>query len=1282
MLPKLTRRYEILRKLGAGGMGVVYEAIDRETGRHVAVKTLNRVDASALLRFKREFRALAEIEHPNLVRLHELEEQDGVWFFTMDLVDGQEFVSYVRGDAGPATPWTGPGLAPTQQGAVGHLPTVRAGLHQTESSLSGGEDLAEQPRSPISVGYDRARLTACLRQLGRALMEVHARGKVHRDIKPSNILVTKQGRVVLLDFGLVMAVGTEGEDEHLTGMGWAGTAAYMAPEAASGGGIGPASDWYSVGVILYEVLTGRLPFEGKTLEIIIKKQKQIPVSPLELDPGCDRDLADLTMALLDPDPARRPGARDILERLGDFEGARMLGEIASAGQDRRNFFIGRDRELSRFSERWQAVTEGRFASVLVTGPSGIGKTAFVKRFRAMVKEKKSPAFILSSRCYERETVPFKAFDGIVDQMTTTLVRLENEGAFFNLPVDAEHLLAMFPVLGKIKRLSGPHRIGAAGMDREESRRRAFRAFRELLESLASNQPLLLFIDDVQWIDRDSIELLDRLLSSFAGDDGGRHRRILLLMARRPPRNAVGQTEALDVLVSRGLVEEIVLGMLTRDEARQLARSLLAETGLPHAGLDDRLAEESGGNPFFLGEMVRHLQHKMETAGRDSFRGSLTLEDVIVSRIDALPDKERRLLETLAVAGGAIPHAVLAVASHVPMSDSDWWGAVSRLTSTHLMRCRGFRGRDLVEVYHDRIRETLISRMDAAKRRDTHEELAKAMEGRADLSVHVLARHWLAAGHGDKAKAYVVEAADQSMDKFAFDQASALYERAIELESESKRIVDLYRRLGDALASAGRVARAAEAYGEAAKRAEDVSVRLDARYKAADQMLKGGYVDQGLEEIRAVLSEVGYRMPKPGKAALAWTGYYRARLKMRGLSYEPASPEDISDRDRMVLDVLWSVAVGLSVGEPVLSALFHTQMMLLALDVGDEAMIAAGLAMDASLLATAGKKIQQARQLAGRAEALARKVGDQRILGRAFLSKMLVVYFAGDWVQTVEWGKRSRDHFREHCHNVGWELAMCDTFIGFALMKMGDVAALIDHVSSCYEEARRSGDRFLVANMMAMPSAWLAQGRDEELAAELEHVLDTWPKDRYQMHHWYRFFSLGELLLYQGRPKEAWEAFRAEWPAIRSSFVGHVAVIWNQICRMEGRLALAMAALSEGTDKAIYLKAARRAAKGLRRRRLAYGEAWADLIDAGRVWNETHDKNLTSEFLRRARGSLQAAHMHLDALAAAYRQAQLEGDDASVAEIAAKIRERGVLRPDRMVDVQAPGYVFELVKPSD
>ena len=309
-------RFEIERRIGEGGMGVVYRAFDRHREQVVALKALRKLDPGPMYRLKREFRTLADLVHPNLASLYDLFAAEDEWFFSMEYVDGVDFLTYVRvGVKGPPGDGGRRALCDAttdDAGADTSSPDVAASRFPDRAGRDGAcgdsvsSSAAAEPSQQFSA-EQAARLRKGLRQLADGVLALHRAGWLHRDIKPSNVMVTREERVVLLDFGLATELGPA-EIAETTSRNIVGTIPYMSPEQATGGELSPASDWYSVGVMLHEALTDRPLFRGSLWQVLREKRESPPPPPGELAVGVPEDLDQLCVQLLRLDPKARPRA--------------------------------------------------------------------------------------------------------------------------------------------------------------------------------------------------------------------------------------------------------------------------------------------------------------------------------------------------------------------------------------------------------------------------------------------------------------------------------------------------------------------------------------------------------------------------------------------------------------------------------------------------------------------------------------------------------------------------------------------------------------------------------------------------------------------------------------------------------------------------------------------------------------------------------------------------------------------------------------------------------------
>src|SRR5512132_1173260 len=488
-------RYRVLRLLGVGGMGVVYEAVTRDGSRRVALKTPQRLNAPGLYRFKTEFRAAQGVVHPNLVSLYELVAEDDDWFFTMELVEGTSFLAHVRPDLG--------GARRPEPGS-----TKLVGQDECASSSEDPEAsaLVIPPAEPAGRGFDEARLRDALRQLAAGVAALHEAGKVHRDLNPRNVIVTPEGRVVVLDFGLIGSLAAhDGDADSFDRAG--GTPDYMAPEQQERG-VSAASDWYAVGIMIYEALTGHLPYRGSISRLLAAKRALAPTPPSALSAGVPADLEALCLELVRPSPRDRPSSAEVLRRLG---AARDDGAPRAASPS----WVGRGEELGALEAALAAVAPGRPVTAWVHGASGIGKTALLQRFSAVAAERHG-AQVLAGRCYERETLPYNAVDALIDALTHHLRDLPAETATALLPPDILDLARLFPVLHGVTAVATAPRRRFEVRDPDEVRRRAFACLRALLGRIGAAKPLVLCLDDLQWGAVESARLLLEVLGSRGG----------------------------------------------------------------------------------------------------------------------------------------------------------------------------------------------------------------------------------------------------------------------------------------------------------------------------------------------------------------------------------------------------------------------------------------------------------------------------------------------------------------------------------------------------------------------------------------------------------------------------------------------------------------------------------------------------------------------------------------------------------------------------------------------
>jgi serine/threonine protein kinase len=1358
-------RFQVLRLLGAGGMGVVYEVFDRERNCRAALKTLRQMSPTALYHFKREFRSLSQMAHSGLIQLYELIFDGANWFFTMELVEGGvDLMTYLTEPAGsPGAPETDSAtpLAPQPESerSVGPLTDTapQAGRQDTlglAASLTAAGGAGVPPSGGLpekypqkaelqparATDYDRLRRTLAL--LAEAVCALHAHGKLHRDIKPSNALVTPQGRVVLLDFGLVAEVqhtrlpdsaarerAPSAEGGSWQQASWAngrivGTVNYMSPEQAGGEPLGEASDWYAVGVILYRALTGRLPHTGSHRDVLEGKRTIPPSDPALFAPGAPADLLALCRDLLKIDPAGRPTGAEVLSRLG-LAPALTCGPAAP--------FVGRSAHLAALHAAFAAPEPGGAVVVAVRGRSGAGKSTLVAKFLEQVHADPS-VVVLAGRCYEQEAVPYKAVDSIIDALTRHLLgRIAEDGdAGDLLGPDLPYLARIFPVLLRLPGIGPlPARVEVGrvqeetvwegprpeGTSREQERpeqdvqairTRAVGALRLLLSRLASGGRLILYIDDLQWGDQDSAALLARVLEAPTDP------RLMLVVAYRDEyRDSSPCVAAFHQAVfappqrpdGRGLPDgprfEIEVDELSPEAARDLAARLLDPATADREALAGRIAREAGGNPLFIAELARQVRDP--TADRDACpaSGEANLDEVLWRRVSRLPEEARRLLETLAVAGRPLS---LRTAQAAAERVADY-RLLAELRSGHLLRSSGPRLDDEVAPYHDRVRESILSRLTPDALRGYHARLAAVLEAAQTPEPDVLAHHHHQAGNLERALRWYVAAADQASAALAFDRAAGLYRTALEVAAQLEENAPVLRpeapatglkprapatairaqdkpaaparetlqeRLADALGNLGRGPEAAAEYlGAAAAAGPEATLRL--KGKAAFQFCISGHVDEGWAAFREVLREVGMKMPARPLLAVVSVLALRLWLRVRGLHLADRSTRPPSKAEIERIDTLRSVSVGISVVDPMVGAYFQTRGTLLALKAGDPYRAALALAWEAahhSLLGVPGKRGTE-RLLAATAGAAA-QANRPHAAAMADLARGIACFMEGRY-REVRGHCEAAETLLDRCIDVPWERDTSKLFAIWGLLYSGDYAAAREKCTGLYRECEARGDRYMLTNLGTQVTTLLslAAGRPAEAARNLDGVMANWTRQGFNVQHHGGVLARAYIALYNGDGLAAWREMR------RHAFPYHCSLLLQcQNIRLDRTAMEARAALAayRQTGERGWLRTADRRARRLEREGIPWAAGMAALARAGTAHARGDAAAAVDQLRRAAEDFAVSPGAHLGA-AARRHLGSLLGPITGRADAAAAeewFARHAIADPERFAATWAPG----------
>ncbi|KPJ58830.1 MAG: hypothetical protein AMJ46_13515 [Latescibacteria bacterium DG_63] len=749
-MKKTLSHYEILRELGRGGMATVYEAIDINSQRRVALKVLLpqfSTDKVMRTRFLREAGAGMKLEHPGIARVYEVAEVRNESFMAMELIEGRTLDELIE------------------------------------------EEVFDVERV-IDVGL----------KVADALAAAHEKGIIHRDIKPQNIMVSN-GRVKVMDFGLVRIT----EASRITSIHEiVGTLHYMSPQQATGIEIDERSDIFSLGVVLYQLLTGTLPFEGDHPGAIIHSiLHSDPLRMDELREGIPIEVEQVVFKALQKKPQDRyqtaAELRSDLEtvtRISKGNNLRLIASEEVFAERIRGFYsplVGRESELRMLEDRVDRMLKGDGSTILVSGHAGIGKSRLIWEVARKAKREKVRYF--AATCVFGKELPYRpVLEVIRSYLELKGVRSPERLSNF-IKEKAPHLADRMAVIQTLLLMMGEKETSLVNKEQ------LWDTATELVKVMAQDRPVLLHLDDLHWADAPTLNLFGYLSANTRGE------RILIAATYRreelsgEPRSHF-LLSVLEKMRKEGLYEEINLERLDEKQTDNLICSVFAHSHFPEA-FTKSMFEETEGNPLFVLETLKLLQDQgiivQENGGWrltrrvEKFAIPKRVNDVIRNRLSSLSREERILVEVASVQGRSFQSDPLSHCLGLPR--------MKVLRGLHDLEQSHYLIHSSEREYHfdhGKIRDAVYESLIPELRKEYHRLLAEYFArdfGEREEYAGKIAHHLLEADQKNEALPHLIKAGQSAKKLFANEEAVRYFDKGIEVVNkllEQQHTPDLQR----------------------------------------------------------------------------------------------------------------------------------------------------------------------------------------------------------------------------------------------------------------------------------------------------------------------------------------------------------------------------------------------------------------------------------------------------------------------------------------------------------